>query len=966
MILEQVRLFTGLWMTQIYRDTLKDLVSEEGVSDNELEVLDLALNGKSPTEIKTILGRQSENAVQKTLSRIYTKFRITGAGPGKLSKLQKILSDRLQAKQGRRKVLIAWAGSNSKYQAERIRDVIFKHPQIEAFILDIDGSSRSAWLQETEQILSSVDFGILCLPKECLEQAWVNFLVGLFSGRLHNFRLLRFSKNVNFEIPIHFPSIDGTEKNNLAYLLHEIIGGDIEEAKGWIDYKFSTSNWLNELLEEELNCLPPGEISKPRIILNTVEPILKGNNYFQTNKIFQQLVINDITDIDERIESFISKGSVYSMPLELYPRRLTALQQKLKVRVKAVAIVDGVEAFWASDEGDEVAKTAHPESERLFVFSSEQDFERGLKFLLRHASYYKVFVTTQDIYLPYAEEFSIRDRDVSTIYNVESFNSNLSTLPTKEYAIIETGDGKNQLIGWYENDNISQSRSARLANFSPNFGEIDQYKKILSDFLARANMNDGVFQLTVGNSIKLNSTKNLDKRIFQKLDLVREKLFRKSPYELLKFPNELLQDLQKVRNRLNRFKDKGEVIQEALKLVRERLKSQTASIFLFSKDGRLHRQKIVGVDANGDQIDGKWFEGESYVPGESFTGKAAFPQEDGFGQPQSANDLSEIPLDTKSQEKYSEKLGGIYSAIAVPLDGQHKTYGVLEVINKIDPIKRKIISTSGFSQEEIHWLYTIGSSVASAISNLRKKRQAKLLADLSYALVGSRSNNSEIKDAYETVVNRLVFDDTAFEICILRVKKENGFFEVASRAKVDRVIWDKRLDDPKGDEDGFVGDAIKGKCAVIPFTRIDNQNIKKFKNQDWITLNQFKSFGCFPLIYKEEVVGTLSLYTGYEYDFHPGCIEFLERVASLTAAFIGRVKEEEVVNSVVRDLNNSPDTSDLLQLKEEELREQLDVIQKQRDSIRETLEATFGNRHQSNHPESSTETSTEIVTKYCS
>ncbi|MBD2245599.1 GAF domain-containing protein [Nostoc sp. FACHB-888] len=951
-------------MTQIYRNTLKDLVGEEGVSDNELEVLDLALNGKSPAEIKTILGRQSENAVQKTLSRIYTKFRITGAGPGKLSKLQKILSDRLQAKQGRRKVFIAWAGSNSKYQAEKVRDVLFKHPQIEAFILDIDGSSRSAWLQETEQILSTVDFGILCLPKECFGQAWVNFLVGLFSGRLHNFRLLRFTKKVNFEIPIHFPSIDGTEKKNLAYLLSEITGSGIEEAKDWIDYKLSTSNWLNELIEEELNSPPPSQVPKARIILNTVEPIFKSNNYLQNNTIFQQLVINDIADIDERIEDLNSNGSVYSMPLELYPRRLTALQQKLKVRVKAIAIVDGVEAFWASDKGDEVARTAHPESERLFVFSSEQDFERGLNFLLRHASYYKVFVTTKDIYIPYAEEFSLRD--VSTRYNTKSLNYKLSTLPTKEYAIIETDDGKNQLIAWYENDNLRQDRSIRLANFSPKVGEIDQYKEVLSNFLARASRNDGVFQVTVENSItKVNFDKSLDKIVFQKLDIIRQNLFRKSPYEFIKFPKELLKDLQKVRNKLNRFKDKNEVIQEALKVVCERLNSQTASIFLFSKDGHLHRQKIVGIDANGKEIDDKWFEGENYLPGESFTGQAALPHEDGFGQPQSANDLREIPLDAKSQEKYSKKLGGIYSAIAVPLDGQHKTYGVLEVINKIDPNKRKPIPNSGFSQEEIHWLYTIGSSVASAISNLRKKRQVKLLADLSDALVGYHSNLSDIQDAYKTVVNRLVSDDTAFEVCILRVKNKNHLLEVVDKAGAESIKWDKRLDDPRGYEDGFVGDTLRQKRA-ISLTGINDQNIEKFKNQDWIVLNQFKSFGCFPLIYKEEVVGALSLYTGYEYDFHPGCKEFLERVASLTAAFIGRVKESEIVKSVVRDLNNSPDTSDLLQLKEEELREQLAIIQKQRDSIREKLDATFGNRHQSNHPECSPEASIEIVTKYCS
>ena len=102
-------------MTQISQDIIKDLVAEEGVTDNELEVLVLALNAKSPAEIKEILKRQSENAVQKTLSRIYSKFRITGAGPGKLPKLHKIVSDRLQAKHGKHKVLIALAGRDGKY-----------------------------------------------------------------------------------------------------------------------------------------------------------------------------------------------------------------------------------------------------------------------------------------------------------------------------------------------------------------------------------------------------------------------------------------------------------------------------------------------------------------------------------------------------------------------------------------------------------------------------------------------------------------------------------------------------------------------------------------------------------------------------------------------------------------------------------------------------------------------------------
>ncbi len=949
-------------MTQISQDNIKDLVAEEGVTDNELEVLVLALNGKSPAEIKTILGRQSENAVQKTLSRIYTKFRIPGAGPGKMPKLQKILSDRLQAKQRKRRVLIAWAGSNGKYKSEKIRDVIFKHPQIEAFILDMDGSLSSGWLQETEQLLSSIDFGVLCLPKECLENLWVNFL--MFFVRLQNFKILRFSKKTTCEIPIHFSPIDGTDKENLAYLLHEIIGGDIEDAKEWMNFNLSRSNLLDELIEEEGNSQSQDKISKTGTILNTVETRLKDNNYYQTNEIFRQLIINDITDIEQRIESFVDNGLIYKMPLELYPRYLTNLQHKLKVRVKAVAIVDGVESFWASDEGDEVAKTANPESERLFVFSNEKDFENSLDFLLRHASHYKVFVTKKDIYIPYAEEFSLRD--ISKMWNIKSLDSNLATLPTKEYAIIEASDGKNQLLVWYDQDNIRENRSIRLANFSPIRDEIYDYKKIISNFLARSSRNEGVYQIRFDNSNQQEkSRKNLNKIVDQKLEQIKDNLFRKSPDEILKYPNALLKDLQKIRNDLNNLNNKKDIIDKALRIVCERLNSQTAAIFLFSfsKDGYLHRQKIVGVDAKGHEIDDKWFENEKYQPGESFTGQAALPHEDGFGKPHSANDLSEILLDTKSKKKYSEKLGGIYAAIAVPLDGQHKTYGILEVINKVDPVTKKPMKNSGFSQEEIHWLSTIGSSIASAISNLRKKLQVKLLGDLSDALVACCSNPSDIQNAYTTVVKRLVSENTAFEVCILRVKNENNLLKVEDKAGVDRIIWDKRLDELRGNESSFVGTAVKTKKPVT-VTGINNQNIKKFKNQDWIKLNKFKSFGCFPLIYKAEVVGTLSLYTGYEYEFHAGCREFLQRAASLTAAFIGRVKELQAVDRAVQKLDDCPvQSTDLSKLPEEELRHQLYIIQKSCSDSKQILSETFRHPHEHDNVEYHEESSQEIATK---
>lgn len=74
----------------IPQNFLKALATERGVSDTELEVLSLAIEGQSIPAIATKLDTSSE-AVRKRLGEVYKKFHIAGAGPGKLAKLQQIL-----------------------------------------------------------------------------------------------------------------------------------------------------------------------------------------------------------------------------------------------------------------------------------------------------------------------------------------------------------------------------------------------------------------------------------------------------------------------------------------------------------------------------------------------------------------------------------------------------------------------------------------------------------------------------------------------------------------------------------------------------------------------------------------------------------------------------------------------------------------------------------------------------------
>ncbi|BAZ53511.1 WD-40 repeat-containing protein [Nostoc sp. NIES-4103] len=83
-------------MNAIPQNFLVALAEEHGLSSSELEVFLHAVEGKVPNAIALELGISAE-AVRKRLSEVYKKFQVSGAGPGKLTKLQQVISSAYQA-----------------------------------------------------------------------------------------------------------------------------------------------------------------------------------------------------------------------------------------------------------------------------------------------------------------------------------------------------------------------------------------------------------------------------------------------------------------------------------------------------------------------------------------------------------------------------------------------------------------------------------------------------------------------------------------------------------------------------------------------------------------------------------------------------------------------------------------------------------------------------------------------------
>ena len=184
---------------------------------------------------------------------------------------------------------------------------------------------------------------------------------------------------------------------------------------------------------------------------------------------------------------------------------------------------------------------------------------------------------------------------------------------------------------------------------------------------------------------------------------------------------------------------KKEIIQNALSIVCEQLNAQSAAIFLFSKNGSLDSAGLHGVDKNVLPLEDEWFEDESYALGESFTGKAAQPKDGSkYGQIQYTRSLGEESLKGAHSYIYSQRLGPLKCAKAIPLHGRNNTYGVLRVVYKVakDPKTNRLsLIDSEFSQDDVNLLLLLAVYTGNVLSNFRRDIQTEIFKYLSHLLI---------------------------------------------------------------------------------------------------------------------------------------------------------------------------------------------------------------------------------------
>lgn len=313
------------------------------------------------------------------------------------------------------KVFISWSGALSKELGESLRDWIPVVLQaVNPYFTPSDVEKGTRWSTDIARELEGSSIGILCVTRENINSPWMLFEAGALSKSLeksHVCPMLFGITNTDLAGPLKQFQTTAFDKSEVKQLL-TVINNQIPEGKlaaktletvfekWWPDLDEKVNSILSKVLrpKDELDSISHDMVK--RIIDLPDNPLLQSNPWMR--KILSMSL--------RRAFESINTGSRHVIPAVHYPMYLDEFQQKHNARVRALAFLEREEFFWLLELGNMLAKHAHHESQRIFIFDNVDQLEKYQEILRLHALKYKVFAISRDTIakiIPVSKDFSI-------------------------------------------------------------------------------------------------------------------------------------------------------------------------------------------------------------------------------------------------------------------------------------------------------------------------------------------------------------------------------------------------------------------------------------------------------------------------------------------------------------------------------------------------------------------------------
>lgn len=320
------------------------------------------------------------------------------------------------------KVFISWSGNVGKKIAEGLKETLFDHSDLTAWVSSQDIETGGPWHQEIERALEGAQYAIGIMTRGASQRPWLNFEAGYLIGHLGNFRMLLFGEALSGPLS-QYQAIDGNNQSAMVRLWSDMLlslpenkGRDADAIKAraaaWISFRWD--DWQKKRREVEDLEDPFEDLAEA---IRAGRNLLERNAALHHNPCFRHVVSLSLRETGERLRNLQSD---YSVPAAQYPHHLIALQNDLQARVRAIALVEMDESFWPGKQGREILRTARPENERVFVFASPDQFDKFFDHLKQHADKYGVRAAyvqrlSREMDLEYIRDFSIIEVEGSSV-----------------------------------------------------------------------------------------------------------------------------------------------------------------------------------------------------------------------------------------------------------------------------------------------------------------------------------------------------------------------------------------------------------------------------------------------------------------------------------------------------------------------------------------------------------------------
>jgi GAF domain-containing protein len=354
---------------------------------------------------------------------------------------------------------------------------------------------------------------------------------------------------------------------------------------------------------------------------------------------------------------------------------------------------------------------------------------------------------------------------------------------------------------------------------------------------------------------------------------------------------------------------RSELLNNAMKVVYEALNAQICAVFLMNKQGALSRQGFYGIDKHGASINPDWYPEEEYdVNQGTFVGRAAIvgsSDSSPFGNIQHTVSFQGegTVADQKSVIKYLEICQSLDRVIAVPINDRTRTFGVLRILNTIDPVSGRVVESKGpyTSNRDIMMLTIFASHISNAILALEQSYNRRLLSFITTKTVESTPHDSPephssnagfgAENVLRESAKMLVQNESLpFVFAIIRIMTLDGklqekmveFHEPDYSEQHLRERNCNSIDSELGDT--FVSIACQTKMPVI-ISSI-SERLPQFNNESWVRRLGLTTFCCFPLLCKDKLLGTMSLYTKCKFTYDAKSVEYLQTISDALALYL--------------------------------------------------------------------------------